>query len=131
MAFSDEEREQIGKIVEAALEADWGKRRARSMARADEEKAALVSKVYLITMSHHQIAFPDMAGRSVLNQCFYARIKMNPGDPHFFGGPIEVLAFGDGKILETPITVVLTGGTVSGLVDVGEGFLEKAAKVGG
>jgi hypothetical protein len=121
--FTDEEKQQIKLVVSEAME----ERRQRF--RSEEKPPEKETKLYLITLVGHQIGFPEYgegAGRTIMNQVFYARVEVTKDHPSFYGGLVEVLAYGDGRLLKQPHKVVLQGGTVSAMVEVSENvFLER------
>jgi hypothetical protein len=121
--FTEEQKSELSSIVIAAMDGERDRRMARAMEERAEKPPDKDVKLYLVSLSHHQIAFPDDRGRAVLHQSFYARIPMRKEDPQFYGGRIEVVAFGDGKRLEAPVGVVLSG-SVAALVEVSESQIE-------
>jgi hypothetical protein len=54
----------------------------------------------------------------------YARVEMNKDSDHFYGGRIQVVAYGDGDMLSNPIEVVLQSTSISAMVAVSEEWLK-------
>lgn len=121
--LTEEDQKQIGTIVEDAME---NRRLMWRQQREGEVKSNKVTNLYLITFSGHHIALPDERGRAIHNACVYARIELDKDKPVFFGGRAEVVAYGDGKLLKTPVGVILTGGSIVSMAEVPDGFLENA-----
>lgn len=120
-----EDKQEISKLVVDAMDGERDRRRAKFSEEAKSNPAKINTKLYLITMGG-RIAFPDERGRSILHETFYARvpIKENEGplSGSFYGGRIEVVAFGDGKMLDRSVGVLISGSPI--MVEVDDGFLE-------
>lgn len=124
MPFNSEDRAEIVEMLTTAMREEAGRRfteRIESLARTEASKE---SRLYLITLAGHNLAFPDENGRAILVQCVYAKVSVDPASPSFFGGTIEVIALGEGRLLKTPVKLTLTGGGVVGMVEVPEGLLK-------
>lgn len=127
--FTDEDRKELARIIAEVLDEERERRRKRFLEEKKDEPPT-DTRLYLITTGSRSIAFPDERGRAVLNDVFYARVKVKvqdgmPPEPvsaYLGGGRVEVVAYGDGKLLKHPIGAVLPGGYV--MVEVEEGFLE-------
>jgi hypothetical protein len=117
--LDDTDKQTIASLIEETLENR--RRRARLEAEANPAPPK-VTKLYLITLTGHQIAFPDERGRAILNQTIYARVSVRENDPTFYAGAVQVVAFGDGKLLPAPMTVILTSSVVA-MVEVPESIL--------
>jgi hypothetical protein len=124
--LTEEDKKEIGGIVALALQEEERHHRMlrRELALKNDAENPKQTKLYLITLTGHQIAFPDERGRAILSQCVYARVAMRQNEPNFYGGSLEVVAYGDGKRLKQPRTLILTGGSVVGMVEVPEDVLE-------
>jgi len=123
MPFTAEDRQEIGKIVAEALEVDFNRRRALRMQEKEKAESRKETHLYLISLTGHQIAFPDENGRAVFSQCVYARALLDPESPAMWSAVIDVIAFGDGRLLKEPVKLILTGGGVVGMVQVDESIL--------
>lgn len=123
MPFTDEDKSELSRLITEALDNERERRRKRFLEEQAANPPRLNTKLYLITLGHHQIAFPDERGRAVLSDVFYARVTFKEDTMRgFYGGRVEVIAFGDGKLLPRPIGAEIPGGAC--MVEVDEGFLE-------
>jgi hypothetical protein len=131
--FNDDEKKElndmlaglIGPAIAAGFETEHERRRKVSL-DVQATKANWVTRNYLVTVQDKTVCFPDERGRAINTNVFYARVKVDPEHPTFFAGEMSVLAWGDGRPLKEPITIILTGGLVSSMAQVSETFLEKA-----
>ena len=120
MALTEDDKKEILEMIEHERTVA----RMRASANREKELRERETKLYLITLTGHQIAFPDERGRAVLNHCFYGHVEVEKGGtPHFYGGKVEVVAFGDGQALDAPVAVVLSG-SVSAFVEVSQEFFD-------
>lgn len=119
--MTDEDRTEIKGIVQEAMNIWDMERRSRAKEFSlKQEQEPLQTKLYLITLSGHQIAFPDDSGRAVLCQCVFARVARRETDIAFHGGSVEVIAYGEGRRLKEPRKLILSGLSVVALVEVSE-----------
>lgn len=123
MSFTAEQKDELKALLIQVMDSERERRMERARKEREENPPQKDVKLYLVTLSGHQIAFPDERGRAVLNQTFYARVPMNKNDPSFYGGRIEVVAFGDGRRLEKTIGVVLAS-HVAAMVEADESQLK-------
>jgi hypothetical protein len=117
----------IRTLIDDALTAWDATRRERMMAESrqrQEVEHPMVTKLYLISMGGAHIAFPDELGRAIFTQAIYGRVTKREDDNYFHSGKVEVVAFGDGQRLKTPITMVLTGLSIVGMAEVSEELLK-------
>lgn len=124
--FTAEDKTEIVKMVTEAMNAHRESRRLQ-WEQEKKEKGPVVTRLYLVTIQHHDgIGFPigDGSGRVVMHHTFYARVPLRDADdyPMNFGGRVEVVAFGDGRLLKQPFGVFLAGSAY--MAEVREGFLE-------
>lgn len=124
MALTEDDRKEIAAIVAKALNDDFFRQRALRKEERERTEAAKETHLYLITLTGHQLAIPDENGRAVLTQCVYARVSLNPANPGFWGGSMEVIAQGDGRLLKQPVKLTLTSTGVVALVQVDESILK-------
>lgn len=125
--FTDEDKQQLKSLVADAM--DEYREKRQLLARANPEVQEKQTRLYLITLTGHQIAFPDEDGRAVLNQVFYANVELTKKDPHFYGGQVEVIAYGDGRLLAEPRGVLLASGAVVAMAEVPAGFLTESGRI--
>jgi hypothetical protein len=120
----DADKEEIKLLINEALaEWDLGRRERMRVTRAQEETAnPVTTKLYLVSLGGHHIAFPDERGRAIFTQAFYARIAMRDKDS-YYSQRVEVIAYGDGQRLGEPISLVLSNLSVVGLAEVPETVL--------
>lgn len=124
--LDEDDKREIKKLVTEAIfdEQEMHRKLNREFKLKEAAENPPETKLYLITLTGHQLAFPDDRGRAILVQSIYARATLRAKDPGFFGGSLQVIAYGDGKRLREPLTLVLTGGAVVGMVQVSEETLE-------
>jgi hypothetical protein len=122
--LTNEEKTELRSLIAEVMDSDRERRRQRFLEESKaRSEAPITTRLHLITV-HGRIAFPDERGRAVLNDVFYARVPLDESGKvgGFFSGRVEVVAFGDGKLLPKPIGVILQGGSF--MSEVAEGFLE-------
>jgi hypothetical protein len=124
MPFTNEEKAELQSMIQEVLDKTRERRMEQAALSHQAELKSQTTKLYLISFSGHHIAFPDERARAIFNQCVYAFVTMKGEDPHFFGGKIVVIAYGDGKKLKEPVSVILTGGSIIAMVEASEALLE-------
>lgn len=126
MSFSPEDKAELSKLITDALNNEGERRRTHYLEEQKANPPKVNTSIYLLTFpAHERIAFPDEKGRAILHDTFYARVttKGNEETPSIWGTTyIEAIAFGDGKLLDRPVKVVVPHLPV--MVEVREGFLE-------
>lgn len=125
-----EEKQEIKDLVLSTLRAEREAEREVGRQRWQEAKtlreSRKVTKLFLVTMTGHHVAFPDERGRSIMNQAIYARIEIDEEAPDIpFGAKsVLVVAYGEGRLLSRPIKTILSGGSIVAMVEVPDDFLE-------
>jgi hypothetical protein len=125
--LEDVDKTEIKNLISESL-AQWDlSRRERAMQNRSQEEAVnpVVTKLYLVSLGGHHVAFPDERGRAIFTQAFYARIPMRDKDSFFTSQRVKVIAYGDGQRLKEPVSLVLTSLSVVGLAEVPESTLEQ------
>lgn len=123
--LSEDDINAIKKLIAEGM-AEWDQNRRNRMHDIhvqEETDNPKVTKLYLVSMGGHHIAFPDEIGRAIFTQAFYARITLREKDT-FFSQRVEVIAYGDGQKLKSPISLLLTSLSVVGLAEVPESVLK-------
>ncbi len=118
------EKSDIRQVVAEVLEEQREARRKIALQEHALKEQERVEHLYLISLGHH-IFLPDDKGRAIGTQAIYARVKVNEDRPDFYGGTITVVAYGDGRLLDTPFSMYMTSHTVLSMVQVPESILAK------
>jgi hypothetical protein len=125
MAFTEEDKKELSQLIAEALDTERDRRRARFVAEQKENPVRMNSKLVLVTLPYGQrMAFPDEKGRAILNDVAYVRVQVKEGEElkPFYEARVEVVAWGDGKLLAKSFFALLPGSCA--LTEVEEGFLE-------
>ena len=120
--MENEQRDQIKEMIRDILAEQRAERLLSSERFKQESEDRKVERLYLLTFARY-IFIPDAKGRAIGTETVYARVKLDGDTPSFFGGSVAVCAFGDGRLLETPLTVLLTGNSAVSMVEVPDSVL--------
>lgn len=123
MAFTDEDKKELTVLIADAMDSHRERRRLLYAEEAARNPEKIDTKLYLITIQG-RIAFSDERGRSILHDVFYGRVTVKNGEVPYGSMKATAVAFGDGKLLDKPVTVMLPHSPF--MVEVDEGFLETA-----
>ena len=120
--MENEKRDEIKQLVRDILTEQRGERMLANAAYQEKLKDSKEERLFLIGFGGYMY-IPDAKGRAIGTQTVYARVKVDKEKPDFYGGPVTLVAFGDGRILGTPFTALLTGHSAISMVEVPESIL--------